>query len=221
MVTHEIRGALTLLSGYSQLLARPRSLQPGAVNGLAAAVPDEVQRLTRLVDDLQDISRIERGHFEVLPGPCDLVEVARSVVEAQQSRTDLHHIRLDATTQRLVGNWDCDRLCQVLSNLIRNAVSYSPAGGEVRVSLGTSGSWAVVSVADQGVGIAPAELPRLFRPYSRLQPSVDVKGRGLGLVIAKAIVEAHGGNIKVQSQLGQGSTFTFTLPLTADLDRRD
>ncbi|MCL4464559.1 MAG: HAMP domain-containing histidine kinase [Chloroflexi bacterium] len=213
MVIHEIRGVVTVLSGYSQLLARPQGLRPEVLDRMVAAVPDQTQRLTRLVDDLQDLSSMERGRFEIRRVRCDLLALARGVVDVQQGRADRHQILLDAETGSLVGVWDCDRLGQVLSNLIRNAVNYSPEGGEIRVSLGATDSRAAVSVTDQGVGIAAEDLPRLFRPYSRLERTLAVKGTGLGLVIAKAIVEAHGGSIQVRSQLGKGSTFTFTLPL--------
>ncbi|MHB1415114.1 MAG: ATP-binding protein [Chloroflexota bacterium] len=216
MVTHEIRGVVTILSGYAQLLARPRGLRPEVLERVAAVVPDQVQRLVRLVDDLQDISRIERGRFEIRRSRCDLVATARSVVDAQQSRTVRHRIISNTDTDKLVGQWDCDRLGQVISNLVRNAVNYSPEGGEIGVALSTADGRASVSVTDQGVGIAPEDLPRLFRPYSRLERTQTAKGTGLGLVIAKAIVEAHGGTIDVRSQLGQGSTFTFTLPLGDD-----
>jgi len=219
MVTHEIRGVATVLSGYSQLLTRPEGLRPGLLDRTVAAVPDQVRRLTRLVDDLQDLSSVQKGRFEIRRGRCDLVAMARGVVGTQQSGTARHRLILDAETETLEGVWDCDRLDQVLSNLIRNAVNYSPEGGEVRVAIAAADGRARVSVSDQGVGFGPEDLPRLFKPYTRLERTQGVKGVGLGLTISKAIVEAHGGSIEARSQLGKGSTFTFTLPLGGDQGR--
>lgn len=213
MVTHEIKGVLTVLSGYTQLIASPEGRRPDIVERLAVAVPPQMQRLARLVNDLQDLSRIERGSFEIHRGRCDLAELARSVVEEQRSATRRHRILLESEVEVLCGPWDRDRLAQVLSNLVRNAVNYSPAGGDVTVRVAVLEGQARVSVSDQGVGIALEDLPRLFKPYSRLERTRGVKGTGLGLLISKAIVEAHGGEIDVQSQPGRGSTFTFTLPM--------
>ncbi len=213
MVTHEIKGVLTVLSGYTQLIAGPEGRRPDIVERLAVAVPPQMQRLARLVNDLQDLSRIERGSFEIHRGRCDLAELARSVVEEQRSATRRHRILLESEVEVLCGPWDRDRLAQVLSNLVRNAVNYSPAGGDVTVRVAVLEGQARVSVSDQGVGIALEDLPRLFKPYSRLERTREVKGTGLGLLISKAIVEAHGGEIDVQSQPGRGSTFTFTLPM--------
>ena len=220
MVTHEIRGVVAVLSGYAQLFSRPEGRRTQQLDRMAAVVPDQMQRLVRLVDDLQDLSRIERGRFEIRRGRCDLVGVARGVVEAQQSRTPRHRIVLDGETDRLAGQWDCDRLGQVVSNLVGNAVNYSPEGGEIRVTLAATDGMARVSVSDQGVGIDPEEISRLFKPYARLERTREVKGTGLGLFISKAIVEAHGGSIEVRSQLGKGSTFTFTLPLDGHQRRK-
>jgi signal transduction histidine kinase len=213
MVTHEIRGVVAVLSGYAQLFSRVEGRSTQTLDRMVAAVPVQVQRLTRLVDDMQDLSRIELGRFEIRRGRCDLVAVARSVVEAQQVGANSHRVVLDSEAEMLHGYWDCDRLGQVVSNLVCNAISYSPEGGAVRVKVATADGIARVSVSDEGVGIAPEDVPRLFKPYSRLECTQEVKGMGLGLLISRAVVEAHGGNIEVQSQLGKGSIFAFTLPL--------
>jgi len=214
MVTHEIAGVVTVLSGYTQLFERPEGRRPEMLERMVTVVPAQMQRLKRLVRDLQDISRLERGRFDINPTRCDLVVLARQVVGELQTGADDHHLVLDADLDSLPGEWDCDRLAQVLSNLVRNAINYSPDGGDVRVAVDRQDGRARVSVSDQGVGIAPEDIPRLFRLYSRLERTQEVKGTGLGLYISKAIVEAHGGNIGVQSEPGKGSTFSFTLPLS-------
>jgi signal transduction histidine kinase len=118
---------------------------------------------------------------------------------------------LDAP-EHLEGMWDGERLNQLLTNLISNAVKYSPAGGAVRVSVRGGAGEACVSVADHGIGLNPSEIQRLFQPFTRMYSHQEVEGVGLGLYISKAIVEAHGGRIWVESVPGQGSTFTVALP---------
>lgn len=216
MVAHEIKGALTPLAGYSQLIARTQPPRPDVVARAAAAIPTQVDRLERLVTDLQDFSRIERGSFAIHPRPCDLVALARRVAAEQQITTAKHQIRVLTDADTLPGEWDCDRLAQVFGNLLRNAINYSPQGGEVTVAVSHSDGKARVTVTDHGIGIAAEDLPRLFQPYSRLDSVPEAKGSGLGLYISKAIIEAHGGKITVASQPGRGSTFSVVLPATEE-----
>ena len=212
MVTHEIAGVVAVLSGYTQLFVRPEGRRPEILERMRLVVPGQMERLSRLVRDLQDLSRIERGRFEIHRGRCDLVAAARQVIEEQQSTTDRHRLLLETEVGSLLGDWDCIRIAQVLTNLVRNAINYSPDGGDVKVAIEREDDRARVSVSDQGVGIAPDEIPRLFQPYTRLERIPGARGTGLGLYITKVIVEAHGGRVGVESQLGKGSTFTFTLP---------
>lgn len=173
---------------------------------------DVARRMDRLVDDLMDVSRIESGRFSVQPRPTDLVQIARSVVEVQQAATEKHRIVLEAP-DRLEGMWDPDRLAQALTNLVSNAIKYSPGGGMVWVRVRADAAAAEVSVTDQGMGIYSEALPYLFQPYARLDHRKRVPGVGLGLYITKAIIEAHGGQIWASSPgPGRGSTFSFRLP---------
>lgn len=215
MVTHEIAGVVTALSGYAQLIERPEGRRSEVLERTVEVIPAQMQRLRRLVRDLQDLSRLERGQFDINPTRCDLVALARQVVAELHTDADDHNLTLSTSLDRLPGEWDCDRVAQVLSNLVRNAVNYSPEGSQVQVAVDLEDGRARVSVIDQGVGIAPEEIPRLFRLYSRLERMQEVKGTGLGLYISKAIVEAHGGSIGVRSEPGKGSTFFFTLPLNS------
>ena len=114
----------------------------------------------------------------------------------------------------MIGNWDQDRLHQLFTNLITNAIKYSPNGGEVGITVKQRGQEALVGVADQGIGMTPEQRAVLFQPFARLNQAEGVPGSGLGLYISKAIVEAHGGRISVESMAGQGSAFSVALPLT-------
>jgi signal transduction histidine kinase len=150
--------------------------------------------------------------------PCDLAELARQVVERFQEapeRTEHHQVVLDAPAP-VVGTWDSDRLDQVLTNLLGNALKYSPDGGEVRVGVGMVGEQAELSVSDQGIGIARGDQHRLFQPFGRAhQVGRSIHGVGLGLYITAQIVERHGGTISLESKPGAGSTFRVRLPLVA------
>ena len=209
MVAHDFRGALAVIHGFAQMLAQ-RGAGPMEVRA-GEFILSKTVHLTRLVGDLQDVSRIEAGRFAVRPEDCDIVALARGVVENQQGAADSRTIELEAARERIEGHWDGDRLQQVLNNLVSNAVKYS-TGSTVRVRIEDSADEVTVSVIDEGPGLRDDEIKRLFQPYSRLERDQRIKGTGLGLFISKGIVEAHGGTIWVRSAPDKGSTFGFTLP---------
>jgi PAS domain S-box-containing protein len=211
MVTHELKGPLTSIIGFGQLMGR------GAVDSESgvAAILGQAAQLERLVDDLLDAARAETGRLELRRAPVDLAGIVHSCVERARAQTERHTIRTAMTDSRLTGSWDGDRVAQVLGNLLSNAVKYAPDGGEIVISVRREGDLARVSVRDEGVGIAPEALPRLFERFYRGErtPRDGAAGLGLGLHIARSLVEAHGGRIWAESEPGRGSTFTFTLPL--------
>lgn len=214
MVAHDLRGPLTSILGSAQLAERAQ-MPPDVRARALVTVQTEARRMDRLLADLTDAARVGAGAFQVQPQPSDLVVVARQVVQGQQAGAPRHRIALHGPSS-LEGVWDPDRLVQVLTNLVSNAVKYSREGGEITVRLAREDERAVVSVSDQGQGIRPDDLPRLFQPFSRLQPERGTRGAGLGLYIARAIVQAHGGRIWATSPgPGKGTTFTFTLPISA------
>lgn len=178
------------------------------------SVSGHVDRLTRLVDDLLDVSRLRSGTLEIRPVEVDLVALGRQVVDGWASGTTPVNIRLETALETLPGRWDPDRIHQVLDNLVINAVKYSPAQSPVTLTISQDDA-AVLAVTDQGPGIDEAQKAEIFAAFYRT-PSArtgQVQGLGLGLYICQALVEEHGGSIDLDSEPGRGSTFTVRLPL--------
>jgi signal transduction histidine kinase len=177
---------------------------------LVRMISDAGHRANRMLHDLRAASTIETGHFDVHPASMDLVDAARQVVD-ELPEDDRNRVVLDAAGP-LTGVWDRDRIMQVVSNLLSNAVKYSQAESEIQLRVTRTGQNALLSVCDQGPGIAPDDQARLFEPYTRLDATTTVEGTGLGLYVARRIVEAHGGRIWVESAPGRGATFHVLLP---------
>ena len=169
-----------------------------------------------LVSDLLDVSRLQQGRLELRPEPVELGELARQVVarfEHAPHRTPRHALVVAAPAP-VTGEWDAARLDQVLTNLVGNALKFSPTGGEVRVVVRQEGGEALLTVSDEGLGIGPDERATLFQPFQRGEATARaIPGVGLGLYIASEIVARHGGRIEVASAVGEGSTFVVRLPL--------
>ena len=215
IVAHDLRGPVTTVRGYAQLLRRWERLPPEKRQEFLEAIEAESRRLERLIGDLYDASRIGAGVFEVRRKLVDLAALARRVAQEIQVTTTRHHIVVEAP-DRLIGYWDEDRLAQALANLIGNAVTYSPEGGEVSVRVGRKDDEVSISVADHGVGLRPEELTEVFRPFRRGEQGRGPGGLDLGLYIARGIAEAHGGRIWAESEgPGKGSTFHVSLPVAA------
>jgi PAS domain S-box-containing protein len=219
IASHELRTPVTSIRGYAQLIERQiarENFDAERITRQTTQIITQATRLTTLIGDLLDASRIQQGRLDLHLTRCDLTALARETFGAFKTapeRTSSHTLILDAD-EGVVGHWDRGRLDQVLTNLLSNALKYSPAGGEVRLHIGKSGDQAVVTVSDQGIGISQEEQKNLFQPFSRGGAAHGrIGGTGLGLYIVRQIVEGHGGTIAVESAPGQGSTFTLTLPL--------
>jgi two-component system OmpR family sensor kinase len=215
-VGHELRTPLTVIKGNAELMRRMGCSDEESLEG----IENEVDRLTRLVGDLLLLAQAESGK---LPLDRRLVELDTLVFDALQQMRVLAHERLSLKLGEIDQVQVCgdqDRLKQVLVNLIANAIQYSPAGGEVVVGLGKSGSRAKLTVRDNGPGIPVEDLPHVFERFYRGEKSRtrsrDGKGYGLGLSIAYWIVRNHEGQIEVDSKPGQGTTFCVWLPLAQD-----
>lgn len=218
MAAHELRTPLTAIRGYTQMLEQRVDTTDPLTTKAIATLRNQGGRMERLINELLDVARIESGQLEFRYEEFDLVTLLERLVADAEHSTTTHTFTLQVSPARIVGRWDRDRLEQVFSNLLTNAVKYSPLGGRIDVVATWSGEAATpvtVDVSDQGIGIAPENLPRLFARYSRVSDGDHFRqsGLGLGLYITKQIVDSHGGAIEVHSAAGQGSTFTVTLPL--------
>lgn len=215
-VSHELRTPLTAIKGSLEAL----------VDGVLPAEPatfeqieQEADRLQSLVNDLQELSRVEAGAYDLDRRSISveaLLQTAMQRIERQfQQKNILLTSHLSPNLPSIQG--DQDRLLQVLMNLLSNAYQYTPAGGEVRVQIGQQGNEVIVAVVDNGIGIPPEHIPQLFTRFYRVDKSrsrLAGGGSGIGLTIARHLIEAHGGRIWVESAgPGQGSTFAFALPI--------
>ncbi len=208
--SHELRTPITNMLLRLALIRR----QPEKLEEHLRVMDLVTGRMRRLVDDLLDLSRFERGVITLERQDVVLQSLLTDVIEVQRPEAESKHIRLigDLPPDPLHAEVDLDRLTQVITNLVVNAINYTPAGGQITVALEARQDAALIRVQDTGVGIAPDMLGKIFEPFFRVEES-GVRGTGLGLTIAKEIVELHGGTLSVESEVGRGSVFTITLPL--------
>ena len=222
LVSHELRTPLTSISGYLELLGDEVGEDPMASRFLEV-IGRNTARLRRLVEDLLFVARVDAGRLSLRTGECDLAAIVETSVDAVRPAADTGRLTLSAEVDGPVPVLgDADRLGQVLDNLLSNAVKFTPPGRSVSVVLrrGESGAGlgqAVLEVVDTGMGISERDLERLFGRFMRSAEAerANIPGVGLGLVITRAIVDAHGGSIHVESAPGQGTTFRVELPLAA------
>jgi signal transduction histidine kinase len=214
-VSHDLKTPLTSIQGFSQAI-----IEGAAANPVSAAqiIYDEAARLTRMVSELTDLARLQTGQLSMQMSSLDVSALVTAVAQRLSVVAGEKHIALEVhapSTPPIMG--DGDRLVQVFTNLISNAISYTDSGGSIRISSEVSDGGVQVSVADTGIGIPPEELPRIFERFYQVDKSRSlVRGTGLGLAIAREIVQAHNGRITVTSPgVNRGSTFTVWLPLPA------
>lgn len=214
-VSHELRTPLTSIKGSME----------GLVDGVLSPSPDlffqiqkEADRLNRLVDDLQELSRIESGAYQLQIQPAELEKLVMTTVKRLSAESFRKDIAINSRMENLPPVLaDEDRIVQVLTNLIANALHYTPEHGEIDILGTTSGNFVQVSIIDNGIGISPEHVPHVFDRFYRVDRSrsrANGGGSGIGLTVSKSLVEAHGGRIWAESQgEGKGSKFSFTLPL--------
>jgi two-component system sensor histidine kinase KdpD len=212
VASHELRTPLTALLGFSELLAR-RAYETAEVRRMAEVMNRETARLVRIVDDFLDLSRLERGLEPRLSR--SRVEVAPAVDAALEvfRRTGSHELVVECPAELPAIDADADAVDRILKNLVGNAMKYSPPGSVVRVAARVRDAEAVeFSVHDAGRGIPAESLPRVFEPYYRAPGVGSARGAGLGLAVVKALVDAHGGAIRMESVPERGTRVTFRLP---------
>ena len=218
IVSHELRTPLTSMRGFAELMLK-REFPPEKQREFLSIIHTEAVRLTNLINNFLDLQRMEAGHqmydfveVDIVAVICDTLSVFSHGVNGS------HYFRLE-TPGPLPPVWaDADRLRQVLTNFLSNAVKFSPQGGEIRVGARREGDHIIVWVADQGVGICLEDREKLFTKFYRVdnKETRHVGGTGLGLAIAREIVEAHKGRVWVESTASVGSTFFFALPIDRD-----
>ena len=212
-IAHELRTPLANIQGYVE------ALQDGLVQADDATLDTlhgQVLHLAHLIEDLRLLALADAGALRLDPQPGDVAALVRSVVDAIRPRAEATGVSIEAHAgPGPIVEMDGARIAQALSNLIENAMQHTPRGGRVGVTVGVDRGWARVAVSDTGEGIPESELPMVFDRFRRVDPSRAraTGGAGLGLTIAKQLIEAHGGRISVASAIGSGSTFTFELPI--------
>jgi two-component system sensor histidine kinase/response regulator len=208
---------MTSIKGYVENL----------LDGLAGALTEKqsrslervkhnIDRLTRMINELLDLSKIEAGRMELNLVPVSLLELAEEIAESYQAaaREKSITLRMNPHAPLPMVKGDADKLSRILINLIHNAIKFTPHGGEIRIEAQVRGDAVELCVADSGSGIPPQELDRIFdKFYWSESAPVEARGAGLGLAIAKNLVELHGGTIRVESSPGEGSRFSFTVPM--------
>jgi len=214
VISHELKTPIALIKGYVGTLRREDATwDREVIQDSLAVIEDEADRLTELIENLLDATRLQSGTLSLSRSDVALKHTVERVAERFRTQLTRHLIVLDFPEDFPVILCDEDRLEQVFYNLISNAIKYSPEGGEIRIKGQVFPEQVVLCVSDQGPGIAPGDIPHIFdRFYRSAEASRNTKGAGLGLFLARAVVEAHGGRIWVDPQPGQGARICFSLP---------
>ena len=215
-VSHELRTPLTAIQGYLETLLGGAMDDPAHARRFLEVVFRHTERLGRLLNDLTDLSNIELGRVSLQRGPVALGEVVDGTLDIIRAKADAGGVRLEARlpAELPAVQADRDRLAQILINLVDNAVKYTPRGGQVAVEAAAGEGLVEVAVVDTGVGIPPADLPRITERFYRVDRarSRELGGTGLGLAIVKHLVAAHGGTLVIESRPGEGTRVRVTLP---------
>jgi two-component system phosphate regulon sensor histidine kinase PhoR len=216
-VSHELKTPLTSIQGFAETLLGGALDDPQNSRRFVEIIRNHAVRLGRVTDDLLKLSRIEAGKLELEFQPVSLFDLAGGAVESARPRAERNQLSLsfDCAPDLAHVRGDANLLREVVQNLLDNAIQYTPAGGKIEVSAALTDGFAVVTVADTGIGIPEAEQARIFERFYRVDAarSRELGSTGLGLSIVRHIVEAHGGRVGVESAVGRGSKFFFTVPL--------
>ncbi|HVB21223.1 MAG TPA: ATP-binding protein [Ktedonobacteraceae bacterium] len=215
VISHELQTPIAIIKGYASTLARTDAmLEAEALRIRLTAIEEEADRLNKLVGNLLYASRIQSGGLQMETAPLEIGSLIETVVRRLQARSPVVTVTLDIPANLPTVMADRDRIEEVLQNLLDNAIKYSPRQRTISVACRATGDEVITSVSDAGMGIALREQQHIFDRFQRIQNTATrtIPGAGLGLYICRAIVEAHGGHIQVESTLHEGSTFSFSLP---------
>jgi signal transduction histidine kinase len=216
IVSHELQTPVSIIKGYAGTLARPDGpWSRDTVIRIAHTIEEECDRLYRLISDLLDISRIQAGRVAMSIGPVDVPDVAETLAERSRPRSSVHRFETDFPPDFPIIRGDREKIRQALGNLVDNAIKYSPSGGTITLGGRPERDHVILFVSDEGIGIPRDEQSRVFERFHRVDTRLSrtTQGVGLGLYICQVIVEAHGGQIWVESDgTGHGSTFYIRLP---------
>jgi two-component system phosphate regulon sensor histidine kinase PhoR len=215
-VSHELRTPLTIIRGFVETLEDGAIREPDRAAEFLETISKHCRQLTNLVENLLDLSRLESAQALQRRVRVDLIPLLGRVIDFQMPAAEKRGQTLSLTAPRFLPSilGDPDYLERAVSNLVDNAIKYTPEGGVIRVTAGADGTSVAVEVVDNGIGIPEADLPRVFERFYRVDKSRsrDMGGTGLGLAIVKHVVQAHGGAVEARSALGKGTTFRMTLP---------
>lgn len=214
VISHELKTPVALIKGYVGTLRREDATwDREIVQDSLAVIEDEADRLTLMIENLLDASRLQAGGLKINLCDVSLDVLVKRIVNRFRTQSDQHHLMVDFPEEFPVILGDEARLEQVMTNLISNAIKYSPQGGEIRIGGKVLPEQVVVCVSDQGPGVAPEDIPHIFdRFYRSADAARTTKGAGLGLYLARAVVESHGGRIWVDPKPGDGARLCFSLP---------
>lgn len=225
MAAHELRTPVTVIAGYTEMMLRRAARQQGnpldewQISKLHE-MKQATQRLTKLTEDLLDVTRVQGGQLQLRPGPTDLVALTRKLTDQLQATTDRHRLSLQTALPQLWTMVDTFRLEQVLTNLLTNAIKYSPQGGPIEITLEeeTHLHEACFRVRDRGIGIPREQQAHIFERFVRAENAraACIGGTGLGLYLCRELIERQGGHIHFESEENSGTTFFFSLPIVAE-----
>jgi PAS domain S-box-containing protein len=214
VISHELKTPVALIKGYVGTLRREdANWDREIVKDSLAVIEEEADHLTGLIENLLEASRLQAGGLSISPSDVALNILADRIATRFQTQSTIHKIIVDFPDNFPIVNGDETRLEQVLSNLVSNGIKYSPQGGEIRISGQVRPAQVIVCVSDQGPGVAPEDIPHIFdRFYRSSIAKRTTKGAGLGLYLARAVIEAHGGRIWADPQPGNGARICFSIP---------
>ncbi len=212
---HELRTPLTSIQGFSEILLKRGDIKGEEKEKFLSNINKQSVNLANIINDLLDISRIEYGHgFSLNRAPSDMADIIREVVPCFQDQSPKQSFEMVLPEEPMAVMVDRDKMRQVLDNILSNAVKYSTEGGLIRVTGELLDGHYQVSIEDEGIGMSPEQVEKVFEKFYRVDASnTAISGTGLGMSIVKHLVETHKGKVWVDSELGRGTTVRFTIPI--------